>query len=250
MIFYSIAVTLNAKHQEYLWMFVLLLKSLLKTGTFTPGKDHYYLIADQETAKVVSKMPHLGGLVRVVVANDCSDSYDVMKLKYLFPSMLSAGGGSEGGLRLLAAETFVYLDADMLFLRRLNFEIAADSLIVLPEGNPTDTNYCGDPGTKLTQPFGASAGFFVWRYGLRVQSFFQSVLRDLMTSSKRFYCLDQPAFNKYLTVAATGTIDPSLVSFNGHKLDKDKTAILNCAGDPGDGPKHLAKMIDFALAIF
>lgn len=238
MILYSLCVAL--KGNEYLQMLLYLVKTLLKTGSFDPKRDHYYVMADQETATALGKIGFAAPL-RVMVVPKPTSTYECMKLKYLFPKMIPDPTA-------LGSETFVYLDADLLSLRPFYAALPPDTIAVVPEGAPTDTNYCGRVERPLSTPYGVTAGFFLYRWGIRVQGFFDTVLLDLEERTERFYTLDQVAFNRYLPSAPFQPLNPEILSFNGQGLS-ERTLFLNYAGEPGDGPFHLAKGLDFFLRV-
>ena len=156
-----------------------------------------------------------------------------MLLKYLF--------------RPKTDDVVVYLDSDFLAKKKLTFDLKPDTLAILPEGPPTDSTYCGDQ--RLDAKFGASAGIFVYRYGPRCKQILDEVATRTMECKKNFYTLDQPHFNHTLVGKENVVgINPAIVSFNGHG-NLAESYLINCAGEPGNGPFHYGKMMNFFLML-
>ena len=232
MIYYTILFSLKKPEENwYFYMMMMLYKSLVRTESIGRG-DKFFVIADADTIRFGKTFFSLKNVYWVEVPKP-TNVKDGMLLKYMF--------------RPKTDDVVVYLDSDFLAKKKLSFDLKPDTLAVLPEGPPTDSNYCGDG--KLTAKFGASAGFFVYRYGLRTRALLDEIGRRTMECSKGFYTLDQPHFNAVIQdKECVAVINPMLVSFNGNG-NLQEASLINCAGIPGDGEFHYKKMMDFFIML-
>ena len=240
MIFHSIVFSLgDPQKNEYVYMLALLVKSLLKTGTFQVGQDKYYVMADAATIPLLREVPILHGIEFLEIPKP-KDVYEGMTYKYLLFDYVEP-----------SKDTVMYIDVDMLCIRPSRFVIPEDRLYVFPEGSKHDTNYCGDADYMLTFAAGFTAGFFMYRWGPRVEETFDEILRKMASTSKRWYTLDQPHFNRALDyqVGCAGFLPGTFISFNGH-TNVGSAQFINLAGCPGDGPFHFRKALGMYLAIF
>ncbi len=230
MIFHSIVFSLGDPSANwYFYMLLILHKSLIKTGSIRPG-DKFVVSADEETIKYGKQFGSLAGIEWNLVPNVKSVK-EGMLLKYLF--------------RPKVEDVVVYLDCDFLVTKKITFNLPPDTIAVLPEGSATDTNYCGD--FTLNAKFGATAGFFIYRYGPTCERILEEIKEKILTDTKNFFTLDQPWFNYVLQDKPNvAVINQSLVSFNGHGNLKE-ASLINCAGIPGAGAFHYGKMINFFM---
>ena len=236
-IYYSICFSLGkAKENLYILMMMLQIKALKKVGMLQDG-DVYVCVADEETAAEIQKQQTLKDILLVRVPKP-RDALEGMSLKYAFP-----------GLYPCNTETIVYLDLDMMPLRRVNFDVPLGKLIAYPEGPPTHDNYSG--GESLDLPAGASGGFFVYKDSPEIRKLFKSIYQRMVEKPQKHYTVDQPYFNHALAQNKDiiGFMNPNTVSFNGNNY-MDTANFVNLCGDPGDGSLHLFKMLNFYLMIF
>lgn len=208
---------------------MLLYKSLQRTKSIRPG-DRFVVTADEKTIEFARKFQCLSD-VEWFQSKTVYSVKEGMGLKYIF--------------RPHTDDVVVYLDSDFLATKQLTFNLPPDTFAVCPEGPPTDSNYCGD--FTLTSKFGATAGFFVYRYGPNCEKILNEIEAKVSQCNKTFFTLDQPWFN-FVTQdnPNVAVINPSVVSFNGHG-NIQEAALINCAGMPGDGPLHYSKMMNFFL---
>ena len=238
MIFYSVVYTLTEEANLYCNMFMLLVKSLLKTNSFVKGRDEYYLIADKESAK---KINQINGIIPIkcFIIPKPETHLEGMSYKYRLAEMTD-----------IEDKDCWYLDVDMLFFKITNIFPAKDRIVAYQEGRPDDTNYAGDK--MLSLPLGCSAGIFVYNFGPNVKSFFLNILRQIKEDVKKnikHYTIEQVYFNRALEKYKPIYMDNTLISFNGH-TNKGVARIINFAGDPGDGLFHYDKMFAVYLQIF
>lgn len=241
-IFYTILFSLSEPKQNlYIQMLTLQLASLRRTGTLRPT-DRYIIITEPKTADYLKRSCSALGSVEILLASRPRSALQGMFLKYILPTLIDVGD-----------ELCFYLDLDILSVRRLDLTAAScppDTLLVLPEGPPTDPNYCGS--TPLRLPAGLSAGLFLYRYGPRVAEIFKGVYERILSTRTRFYTLDQPHFNHAVAAAPAGAaavLNPKLVSFNGH-TNRDTAVLFNMCGEPADGPFHFQKLLDTFVRVF
>ena len=220
------------KDNLYINMFLLCFFSLRKKGVFNPATDTYYLTCDGATAQYIEEKLLLLRGIKLLVVPKPKDCYEGMKLKYVLPYLIQVD------------DTVLYVDVDMFALKGFRVGVEKDTIVVLPEGRPTDSNYCGD--LKLSLPYGFTAGFFAYRWGEKVKNFFSSILASMDRATSRHYTLDQPWFNKHLEEIQLKILPPGLVSGNGHG-DVQQAFFVNCCGEPGDGSFHWVKMLQLYL---
>ena len=234
MLYYSFVFALEGKKpNEYLSCLTLLYRTLQTNGALRPN-DEYVVMTDKATLEVVKQSPALKG-IRWLVRQAPKTVYEGMRWKYDFPTLVNLPDGT----------LTCYLDVDVLVARPIRLLLPDDSLGVFPEGNATDSNYCGD--TPLDAPTGATAGIFAYRWGPRVRGMFSTILENMAKEDKGFYTLDQPYFNHALRDGAI-YLPPDFISFNGH--NNPGATLLNFCGEPGDGGFHFNKMLNYYLCSF
>lgn len=231
MLFYTVLFSLGKPEDNYyFYMMMLMYKSLVRTESIGPD-DRFFVIADEATAAYGRTFRSLSSVLWVPVPA-VRTLKDGMLLKYIF--------------RPKVDETVLYLDCDFVAKGKVRFDLPPDTIAVLPEGKPTDSNYCGD--FTLTSVYGASAGIFAFRYGPRIKAILDEIGLRVMKCEKGYYTLDQPHFNAVLQNQKVATIRPEIVSFNGHG-DVRSALLINCAGIPGAGSFHFGKMMEFFLLL-
>ena len=214
-------------------MLYLLYESLCRTGTFTKGKDTFYVITDSDTAKHIPST-HFS----VVYIPKVKNLMEGMALKYQLHKLVS-----------IKMQTVVYMDVDILSIRRHTFpELFPDQIAVFPEGNPQNNCYRGDDMPVLVKRYGVTAGFFMYNMGPYVERLFDILADICKTTDLKFYALDQPFFNRFLPDSAV-YLDPRLISFNGNS-NKATACFVNCAGEPGNAELHVQKMRHFFMEAF
>jgi len=233
-IFYSVLFSLgDPKKNEYVYCCMIMLASLIKTGTLGP-QDKFYLMVDFETAQVINRIPLF------------------LKAELIFvpkPKTLIEGMSHRYTLHKykdIKNQDCVYLDSDMICVKKSSFTIASNHLMVFPEGSADDTNYCG--GRTLKNLYGFTSGFFAFNAVSTIFDFFDTLVETLTFSKELYYTLDQPYFNYHLEMfpQLIEIMPHNIVSFNGH-THKESAHFINCCGDPGDGAFHFQKMLSLIL---
>ena len=232
--FYSVVFSLfRAKRNEYVYCAMILLSSLIKTGTLGPT-DKFYLMVDSGTADVIKQIP-LFSRAELIIVPTPSTIQNGMLIRYTLHKYID-----------IVNKDCIYIDSDMICIKKSMFTLSANRIMVYPEGNSNDSNYCGDKMLKCS--YGFTSGFFAFNGVTTVFDFFDTLVDTIQSSNTRYYTLDQPYFNFHiekhpnLIEMMPGTI----VSFNGH-TNVDSAHFINCCGDPGAGDFHLQKMLGFIL---
>ena len=230
----------SAKKNQYLYMLILMVKSMLKTGTLQKG-DTYFLSIDAETLEELKKTS-IAKVFTIILMDKPKSLLEGMSYKYRLVQALDKAGIKLDG------KSVWYLDVDMLSLKPFRPEAPFGRFAVYPEGHKTDSNYC-PPGQELAIPQGVSAGFFGYNVSDGVRKVFAEVLDMIKYYQGSLYTIEQPFFNKCLTREMCASLEPPVVSFNGNN-HLDKAFWLNLAGDPGDGNFHFVKQLEFYATIF
>lgn len=231
-VFYSVVFSLgNPKENKYIDMFHLMFDSLTRTGTFFHGRDRMIVATDAESKPLMEMLP-----VEFIVFDKPKTLLEGMCWKYKLPLTTE-----------IRDTTCMYIDVDMLSIRRFDVDdFPSDRIAAYPEGLETDDNYCGD--SPLDAPCGASAGFFVFNMGEKVEAMFKAILARAESWPVKFYTIEQPHFNHCLP-KDTMWFEEYLVSFNG-LYDMDTCLFVNCCGAPGNDQVHYEKMSNIHSVIF
>lgn len=236
MIFYSILFG-EPKKNMYVYMFYLLVNTLITTKTFDVNNDIYVVMCTEPIAKQLEQF-NIHKLLKVLIVKEPESVYDGMKLKYMFPFLVNVGD-----------HVCVYLDCDLLAIKPCRLYLPNDYICVYAEGVATDSNYCGSSAfigqTKAER--GYTAGCFAFRFGPVVAESFKAMLKSMDETAERFYTLDQPHFNKYLNHNRVVELQKGYLSFNGAGMDK--AFMINCCGEPGNDEFHFLKFIQFYVSL-
>ena len=233
-IFYSVLFSLgDPKENQYIYCTMIMLTSLIKTGTLGP-KDKFYLMVDRETAHEINKIP-LFLKAELVIVQKPETLLQGLSYRYTLHKYID-----------LKNKDCVYLDSDMICIKKTSFTITANHILVYPEGNANDTNYCG--GRTLKNMYGFTSGFFAFNGASTIFDFFDTLVESLTFSKEVFYTLDQVYLNWHLEMfpQLVEVMPHNIVSFNGH-TNKGTASFINCCGEPGDGAFHFSKMLQLML---
>lgn len=241
-IYYTICATISGepKDNQYVYCLLTMYASLRKKQVLQPG-DTFIILADEATARHLSMIGLLKDTQTIALPKPKS-VYELMKWKYLLPEILK---------NLPENIVITYIDSDILALRPFQSYLPADYLCVFAEGPANDPNYCGEGNEKnVYDPprKGYTAGFFQYKLGPNVRTFFSRILKE-MEEPKKYYTLDQPYFNKHLHTAKFVEHNTNFMCMNGHK-NLNEATLLNCCGEPGDAAFHFHKQLQFWLMLF
>ena len=121
-----------------------------------------------------------------------------------------------------------------------------NTIYVCKEGLLSDKNYSEGFTYESSILPGFSAGKFIILGKELRDSLFQ-IINDLCDYSTKFYSVEQPYFNKAIYSHPIDSINTDyleqFISLNGRMYEKTRTIFHDVAGEPGDGKKHLDKMI-------
>ena len=215
----------------YINCLILSIKSLIRSGTYQE-QDTIIILTDPSSAKVLSSFGSLRGAF-LSVCEQPSCVFEGVLNRYLILQKVNLPDGTR----------CVYLDCDLLFLKKWDPRFTK-LWMAIPEGRPTDGNYCGDY-TLDRMTAGCSSTLFGFIVSTETKSILETTYINASRRGKAFYTLDQPYYNQVLNlrVASWDYFPSNLLSFNGHN-NKETAVILNLCGDPGDGPLHFRKMLD------
>ena len=204
--------------------------------------DRFYLMADDLTWAAFK-------------AHDLSGARDVIRVTIPRPQSLLEGIAYRYSFfnrvpEFSTNDTYLFVDCDMLNVRKFVLDLPADTIAVLPEGGREDPNYCGEGAWARLDHAGLSAGFWAIRPGPDMLALMDEISASIRREPTKFYCEDQPHFNRAITKDTRCVMfDPSIVSFNGHGFSS-KTLFINCAGCPGDADFHYDKMLKMSSALW
>lgn len=237
MILFTVLFTLEGRspaQNQYVYMLMLLLKTLQLSGTYHAGKDTLYLMVDADTEALMRDMnlEVLGDFTCIRIPRPKTLLEGISRRYEFFRHVYEP------------ETTTMYLDLDMLCCRQFRPELPADTMAVYPEGAAEDPNYCGTDGwAKLDHP-GLSAGFWVVRIGPKTAALMERILALISEHPGDFYSVEQPHFNAAITrEAPVICLKPGLVSFNATEDEVGNAHFINFAGGPGDGAHHFLKVL-------
>lgn len=246
MIFFTVLFTLEGKNpaeNHYVYMLMLLLKTLQRTGTYLLEEDSFYIMADADTVTVLKEI----------------DLEVLSKVQYiLFPRPKTLLEGTTHRYEFFRHvyepdSVTLYMDLDMVCCKQFRPELPADTMAVCPEGDREDPNYCGTCDGKvwatLDHP-GLSSGFWFVRIGPKTAALMERILALISEHPGDFYTLEQPHFNAAITKGSPVVfLKGGLVSFNATEDDISEGCFVNLAGEPGNGAGHFLRMLNCFLTI-
>ena len=229
MIFYWVVFTLSDKPNKYLDMFCLSYASMLKNNAIK-SDDIAIILCDSITAEKAKDIKFLNNVKKVIVPKP-NDALEGMLLRYRLQEYYPLKENDE----------CVSLDVDMICVRPFELHFQENKLLAYPEGEPTNSNYCGD--MILTTPVGCSPTIFVYKYCDTIASLLRSVKGE-----KQYYTVDCPYFNKALEAFKDNVayLPNSILSFNGN-TNQGTAAFINLCGIPGNEFVHWYKVLDIFL---
>ena len=147
----------------------------------------------------------------------------------------------------------LYLDLDIVVKAPLTpvRKLIPDTLAVVVEGDIYNDDYGGKvlPREPEKEGYpGFSAALFAFSIGETVQEFMRCVKGGCLAQDPPFYTVEQPFFNKYLYKLFIDRerpffMIPKKYVSNNDMAPSDSVVFVNYCGDPGNGPRHVVKMI-------
>jgi len=234
----------DPKENEYISIFFLWLSKLIQSGGLT-SEDALQIHIDSRTLEYLENEYTVLPIL-----------FDNLQCPFTFIRFDPPENPLEGMMHKYDSvdytqDIFIYSDIDIIISNpfHLMTEQMTDKMIyVNKEGDLIDPNYSSGFSDKIDvagKP-GFSAGKFVI-VGKDLRNEFFERIHTLCDTSSQFYTVEQPFFNQALYSLSRDIVNIDLltrfVSFNSEGYDKTKTIFHDLAGDVGDGPKHLTKMI-------
>ena len=251
MIVYTVLFTLVGKdpaENRFVEMFYIWRTYLLKNGGLGPT-DKISIILDKPTIDFINSefiLKHILNLCKVPI-----DFWLIPQPRTLSEGMVHKYSLEE--IPAIVSECSLYIDLDITVVSSLRpmREVIPDTIAVVIEGNLNNDDY----GGKLIQREerkegypGFSAAIFVFSAGEYVKNFMRRVKGDCLAQDPPFYTVEQPFFNKYLyEMFINGDrnfyILPEKYVATNDITRSDSVIFVNYCGDPGNGSKHICKMI-------
>ena len=251
MIVYTVLFTLVGKdpaENRYVEMFYIWLTHLLKHGGLDTG-DKICVLIDKPTIDFLNADFNIGFILSMCrvpmefwIINQPNTPSEGMVQKYNIEDVPA-----------IVSDCSLYLDLDIIIKAPLTpvRELIPDTLAVVVEGKIYNDDYGGkviprEPG-KEEYP-GFSAAIFVFSVGETVREFMRCVKGGCLAQHPPFYTVEQPFFNKYIYELFIDKQQPFFIIpkkyvSNNDMTPSDSVVFVNYCGDPGNGPRHVVKMI-------
>jgi hypothetical protein len=159
--------------------------------------------------------------------------------------------------RNYSQDVYLYLDIDIFILKpliQLVENMQPNQIYACCEGNMTNPNYnAAFPESVLTQFTMKDPGYSVGKFAItsiKMRDLFFKEINRISDNTVNYYCPEQAFYNVIIygirdtAILNTSIISTPYISFNGYYYQKDKTILFDCAGEPGNGLKHIEKYID------
>ena len=251
MIVYTVLFTLVGKDpadNRYVEMFYIWLTHILKNAGLGVG-DKICVLIDKPTIDFLNADFNIG-----FILSTCRVPIEFWLIQQ--PSTPSEGMVQKYNIEefpAIVSDCSLYLDLDIVIKAPLTpvRVLIPNTLAVVVEGNIYNDDYGGkliprEPG-KEGYP-GFSAALFVFSVGETVREFMRCVKGGCLAQDPPFYTVEQPFFNKYLyelfiNLERPFFMIPKKYVSNNDMTPSDSVVFVNYCGDPGNGPRHVVKMI-------
>ena len=248
---YTVLFTLIGKDpadNRYVEMFYIWLTYLLKNGGLVES-DKICVLIDSPTIDFINADANIGFILKT-----CHIPIEFWLVPQ--PSTPSEGMVQKYNIEdvpAIVSDCSLYLDLDIVVKAPLTpvRQLMPDTLAVVMEGNIYSDDYGGkvlprEPG-KEGYP-GFSAALFAFSAGETVREFMRCVKGGCLAQDPPFYTVEQPFFNKYMYEMFINKerpffIIPEKIVSNNDMTPSDSVVFVNYCGDPGNGPRHIVKMI-------
>ena len=154
-------------------------------------------------------------------------------------------------------DVYLYLDIDIFILKPLIHlvqHMKANQIYACCEGNMTHSNYnAAFPESVRTQFTMDDSGYSVGKFAItsiKMRDILFKEINKICDNTVTYYCPEQAFYNIIIygmrdtSILNTSILRAPYISFNGYFYKKDKTILFDCAGEPGNGLKHIEKYID------
>jgi len=232
----------DVKDNQYINIFYIWLAKVIQSGGLT-SRDSLYIIMDKRTIEYHTT----NDTVLSVLFDHLPCPFSIVSIK---PPQTQLEGVMNKFINIdYKEDVYIYCDIDILITNTFESMISdmKDKTIYLDrEGLLSDKNYSEGFTYETPGLPGFNSGKFVILGKELRDSLFQAI-NDLCDYSTNFYTLEQPYFNRAIYILPVENINISylepFVSFNGRMYEKTRTVFNDVAGEPGNGKKHLDKMI-------
>ena len=241
----------NAKDNQYISMFLIWFKMLIKNGGLTT-EDTLIVLIDEPTAEALQEYDILANLIDTA-------GFQFKAIVIEQPVSLTAGIAKRYTVyEFLEVNTLVcHLDVDVLCVKPIR-QIIHDNLIdsdiaIFLEGNSMGSYYLyelkdeiGISEEEMKKTAGITGAIYFFRISANVAFHFKNLYERIM-SAKNQNITDQPYWNELFwnlrkTQYPISVISDSVVETSLSNL-QDSTALLNLCGEPGDGSFHWQKVL-------
>lgn len=251
MIVYTVLFTLLGKdpaENRYVEMFYVWVSHLIKNAGLDE-KDKICVLIDKPTLDFMNNERHLGNILK-----KCRGVTEY----WIVPQPIKISQGmalrySIDEYPTLCSECSLYIDIDVLVVAPLKAvrEVCNDTIMAIVEGFKDNEDYGGKvlPKDEAAEGYpGFTSAIFAFSAGEYVKQFMRNVKGGCLAQDPPFYTVDQPFFNKYVyedfvyknkelfilprEYVEVNTMEPSA-----------SAVFVNYSGDPGNGQKHVAKLI-------
>jgi hypothetical protein len=251
MIVYTVLFTLVGKdpaENRYVEVFYIWLSHVLKNGGLGTG-DKICVLIDKPTIDFLNADFNIGFIL------------SASRIPIEFWLIHQPNTPSEGMVQkyniedvpAIVSDCSLYLDLDIVIKAPLTpvRKLIPDTLAVVVEGNIYNDDYGGKllPREPEKEGYpGFSAALFAFSVGETVREFMRCVKGGCLAQDPPFYTVEQPFFNKYLyelfiNLERPFFMIPKKYVSNNDMTPSDSVVFVNYCGDPGNGPRHIVKMI-------
>lgn len=246
---YTILYTLEDKEpeeNEYVPMFLLWMAQLGKIGTATTMT----ILVDTRTKKYLMESTNFLVLYDRIQCN-------INLIEFAIPKTHMEGMRMKYYEFDYEEDYLMYLDIDVLVLKPLSGLVnGSKDLYLHAEGNIEEHGYLDAMNEEEKQSilecglkFGFSAGKFIVGNKEKGRAFFKEIRGFIIDNpDTKYYSVEQPVFNRTVMCMETyldiGIIDNDLISTNFHNYSDDTTILIDSCGEPGNGRRHLFKMVN------
>jgi len=251
MIVYTVLFTLVGKDpadNRYVEMLYIWLTHILKNAGLGVG-DKICVLIDKPTIDFLNGDFNIG-----FILNTCRVPIEFWLINQ--PHTPSEGMVQKYNIEdvpAIVSNCSLYLDLDIVVKAPLTLvcELIPDTLAVVVEGDIYNDDYGGKvlPREREKEGYpGFSAALFVFSIGETVREFMRCVKGGCLAQDPPFYTVEQPFFNKYLyelfiNLERPFFMIPKKYVSNNDMTPSDSVVFVNYCGDPGNGPRHIVKMI-------
>ena len=238
----------SVKENQYIQVFIMWLTQIVKINALD-ATDILHITVDKPTFEYM-------------LSNYTSFKSLLNKINHVIFIEPSPKTNLEGWMwkfipRDYSQDVYLYLDIDIFILKSLQQLVQPmkpNQIYACREGNMTNANYnAAFPESVLTQFTIKDPGYSVGKFAItsiRIRDIFFKEINKICDNNVTYYCPEQAFYNVIIygmrntSILNTDILCAPYISFNGYFYKKDKTILFDCAGEPGNGLKHIEKYID------